>query len=228
MGFDGRPFSTRTFEKWKALGYNPGETKALIHVAQTHLETLLQAAIGPTLNDTPHLFREVLVDLNEFIFDRVKRLKLMPVIEASTRARHPKRQWKTTVEDLRRQFGKHPVWKAKDNPAWKDYHHAVITVSDFTLFEPFMTFGTRAGMPAFMNLTSKTKWIFDLAVRGERFRIVLDQHETNFLRELYRPGVPRPKVKRPSPQSSPPRPRSPVESPKSAKRLRASRARGSA
>ena len=201
--YNGQPFSKETFQRWKSLGYNQHEAAAFVRMAYNTLETLFEAAIGPVLRNTPHLFRELMIDLNDFIFSRAERLQLVPVIDAMFRAKHSVQHWKAPVSVLRERFGDHPEWQAKDNPAWSNSCKAAVAEQFLPVFEPFMTFTTRDGRPAFVNLADRSRRIYDIEIEGERFQIVTERFSAHYLVPRHPALAAVPTATPPSPRSSP-------------------------
>ena len=226
LNYNGTPFTAQTFQRWTTIGYGEYEVRPLMLVVQHYLETMLKAAIGPTLQNTPHLFRELLVDLNHFIFSRAERLELLPVIENAARANNPPKRIATTVGSLRQKFGDHSTWMKHDKKEWSDSTRASMVMLHCTPFEPFTKFGVKGGRPVFITFTSRSTETCDITIKGEHFRITSEQRTTHCLRDRNPAPVPS-EVTPPYRQSSPARRRKSAESPKSSSPRRASRARGS-
>ena len=228
MSWDGEPFSAAKYHQWQSLGYLPRQIPILIHSAQGQLDLLLQAALGPK-NNTPHLFRELLIDFNHFIHSRAERLGLTSVIESTMRANQLRtRRRKTTLGKLRAEFGSNPDWKAIDNPKVAGSRKTSIQITSYSLFRPFVGFATDAGRPAFASLASTDQQMCDVEVDGKHYQVKAERVQANYLRPRRTLSAPTPEATPPSPRSSPAPTPSPVESPKSSSPRRASRARGSA
>ena len=226
ISWDGEPFSVEKYEQWQSLGYLPRQIPILIHSAQKHLELLLQAAIG-TRNNTPHVLRELLIDLNHFVHSRAERLGLAPIIEAALRAKPLQmRRKKTTVGELRAEFGDNPGWKAIDTAKLADSHTALIGITSYSLFRPFVGFGMDRGRPAFANITCTDLHICDVEIAGKHFQVIQEHVQANYLRPRQSRTEPTVQPTLPFPQSSPAAPPSPARSAKTASPRRASHALG--
>ena len=182
LGYDGKPFSERTYQKWMGIRYTDSEAHFLIGAAKSRLNTLLMAALGPTLRNTPHLFREVLIDFNQFIQSRSERLQLMSVIEIMGRGNFPPEHAETTVGDLRKRFGSAPSWKANDDKAWNNSLKASTTTTSFNLFVPFMTFEATNGKSSFVNMDEVIRESCEVKIESKSFSVIVDHRRPIYLR----------------------------------------------
>lgn len=194
-----KPYSEHSYEQWRNLQFDDAEINELINMSREYITVLLSAAVQNTAGQrTSHIFRSMLIALNQFLFAQMNNHGLESRINALMEEKlSGDSDGEMNVKFARSYFKDSPQWQANDRHQWKPSAKVRITQRSIPQFIPFVGFWKSDAGPAFLNGRRKFRHIYDLEIEGHKFRIVeekmhgrLDASES-MLRETLKPSAKR-------------------------------------
>ena len=189
QSFTGEPLSARTREQWMTFGYSDEDALDMIKLSVRLVGVLLHTSLRNPKNENltrPFLFREVVMQINQFVFDAIGRHGLAEqakdyVQEREARSRHET----TTVGALRVILGRNDEWQTHDDAGWSDDLQADVIETSNLVFEPFVGFEELNGVPYYRDLWKRFRTIFQITIGEETFSVT---HYKFTLRVIGRPA----------------------------------------
>jgi transcriptional regulator with XRE-family HTH domain len=173
----GEIYTSKSWEDWRTFDFDEKHVEELIQLSCDYIRTLLAASHEtPSGAKSTHLFRTLLLELNQWIFSRVERNNLGWVIERKTfedETQIKRSSGKSIVAVCRYALGDNPTWQANDNPAWTATTNVEYSEMTFPLFVPFTGYKeSRGGRPAFFRGLRQWRQIFNFQIAGKSFRVI--------------------------------------------------------
>ena len=198
-GFNGKPFTKAAADEWQNITYSPEAVDQLTAAGMRIVKIMLAAAMYRSDGGTrPHLFRELIMELNQFVFRRTKQHDLAAQVDRYLQQNETRTfELETTVGELRTLFRDDEQWSERSNSAWLDSTPAKVLRSVTQVFEPFVGFQEMHGEPCYVDYWHREKNTYDIVVGKIRLRVTRYEF---FVRPM---GVPPPSAL-PSPATKPP------------------------